>query len=142
MSDAFPLKGGVKAPFGQWPNVGVYLTNNFPVGYELNVGFGDPLGDPVAGMRAVGVVKSWVDDATFQADCDAHGGIGGLLVSLQPAINVLLAAYFDTNPYLGSPISNTTPFSFDNVNLALAQYFAIQALPGTTHATLVRKSYP
>lgn len=142
MSNEFPISGGVKMQFGVWPTVAVYVTNNFPVGYEVNVGFGDANANPVAGLRSVAVVATYPDDASFQAASDAAGGVGHLISSLKPAINAALAQYFDTHPNLGPPITNTDPCNFQTFNTALAQYFTLVPPAGATHPVMSQKSYP
>lgn len=139
MSNEFPIEGGVKVKFDPH-TYGVYWTNNFPVGYELNVGFGNPDVDPVAGMRAVGVAATFADDASAQSAITAAGGYGPFMISKMPAINAIMQAHFLANPQ-PAPIANNAPWDFTAANDVLYEYFAIVPDAKAT-PTFVRKSYP
>ena len=131
-----PTNSALKFNFGPW-HCAMWAADDssgFGLGQSLMVGY-ESTGN---GWINIGSLWGPGDMASAVA---AKGGMGNFLVPFVPAANAMCKQYFNTKPGY-PPLDNTSPFSVDNMNIALYEYFQAKPSADGTYPVISVKAYP
>ena len=129
----FPkLEGTLRFKHGPW-TIAIFAIDTGGIGEVLVIGHGDD----VNGFTGDSIIDGPGDIA---ANVAAAGGMGNYIYSKLPAINEALKNNYDLHPFF-APENNMTPYSAENLNIALWEYFEAVPSPDGDYPILQFKPY-